>query len=326
MPTLQQAIAWTVAYADVFDFPLNFGEIQRYLWGISAARSDVAAALRPGALWPYSLSHIPAAGDPPAGGYYTLPGRESLVGLRARRERVAAPLWDKAQHWSRRMASLPFVRMVALTGSLAVGNVEPGADIDYLIVTAPGRLWVCRAGVIALTVWAAQRGDILCPNYFVSENALSIRERNPYTAREFAQMVPMRGLDVYRRMCACNAWVRDYLPNAQGVPDLSARVCPGGREPRGRPLPQTFAEAMLRARPGAWLEAWEMRRKLRKFSPQRENHPESGFGPDWCKGHFNDHMTRTMQAFAGRLRQLGADGGWIGEVSPDVSVEEAIAA
>ncbi|MCL5995396.1 MAG: hypothetical protein M1546_04990 [Chloroflexi bacterium] len=319
MPTTQQAVLWTVAYADVFDYPLTLNEVHRYLWGLPATRKDVADILRPGRHRPLGLSHVTGNGDLPRGGYYTLPGREAIAGLRTRRERMAARLWTKAWSYAQWIARLPFVRMVALTGSLAMGNVERNADIDYLIITEPNRLWLCRACVVALTLCAARRGDTICPNYFLSENALALRERNLYTAREFAQMIPLYGLSAYQHMRACNPWVRNYLPNAKGPPDLATRMrTPDARDATlaaGHEVLKSVAEGMLRTPPFGRLEAWEMRRKLRKFNPQREFHPESGFGPDWCKGHFNDHMTRTLDAFSHRLQRLGGEGprAWMAE-------------
>jgi hypothetical protein len=328
MPTLEQAVLWTVAYADVFDYPLTRDEIHWYLWGMPATCQDVEGVLRTGALCPAHLSYVAGGADDVDDGYYTLPGHEGIAALRHRRERIAASLWRKAWTYARMIEQLPFVRMVALTGSLAVGNVEPESDIDYLIVTERGRLWLCRASVIALGLLVARRHDVICPNYFLSENALVFKERNLYTAREFAQMIPLFGLDTHDRIQACNPWVQQYLPNARGLPCLTNKVLaskPANFSFREhRTMVKKAAEVTFRTRPGTWLEQWEMRRKLRKFSRQWENHPESNFGPDCCKGHFNDHMARTLASFAQRLQGItvGRTGSWVGETEASCIEDE----
>jgi len=48
--------------------------------------------------------------------------------------------------------------MVAITGSLAMNNVENNPDIDYLVVTVGGRLWMVRAMVLAAARLAALHG------------------------------------------------------------------------------------------------------------------------------------------------------------------------
>ncbi|HRF97333.1 MAG TPA: hypothetical protein PLZ51_19125, partial [Aggregatilineales bacterium] len=71
-------------------------------------------------------------------------------------------------------------------------------DIDLLIITAPKRLWLCRLLVIGIVKRGIKRDGItLCPNYFVTTNAMTITDRNPFTARELAQMVPLVGFDLY---------------------------------------------------------------------------------------------------------------------------------
>lgn len=287
---LDEAIVQAVTYSDVFSFPLTAVEIHRYLAGVRASFAEVCDALTGSQL---VRDRLTAKGD-----YYALAGRESIVETRLHRALAAEALWPRALAWGRRIAALPFVRMVAVTGALSVNNSETDDDLDYLIVTEPGRLWLCRAFVIALVRLAARRGDVICPNYLLSLRALVVGDRNIYTAREMTQMVPLAGLEVYEEMRRLNGWVDEFLPNAGGLP----RKAPP--EPGPRPWLSRSAEALLRTPVGGRLERWEMGRKLRKLSRQSAasfNPAESDFGPDWCKGHFHSHGTRTISAVDVRL-------------------------
>jgi hypothetical protein len=196
--------------------------------------------------------------------------------------------------------------MVAVTGSLAVNNVEPEADIDYLVVTQNGRLWLCRALVILVVRLAARRGVALCPNYFLAERALDFQTRDLYTARELAQMIPIAGLELYQRMRQLNRWTADFLPNAGGSPQRVLTVAPPSPPVRfGRWL----AQGLLQTAAGAGLERWEMKRKIRKFTRQshatsRNGTIESAFCPDWCKGHFENHGRRILDTFNQKLARL----------------------
>src|SRR5207244_5456203 len=111
-------------------------------------------------------------------GFYTLPGRESLVAVRHRRAAIAARLWPAALAYARVIAGLPFVRMVAVTGSLAWHNVDDGGNIDYLIVTAPDHLWVCRWLTAALNRAARLEGARICPHYVITTRSLTFADRS----------------------------------------------------------------------------------------------------------------------------------------------------
>jgi hypothetical protein len=303
--SLEQAILATLAYADVFDYPLTADEIHWYLWGVRAGRGQVYEALSSTGPLAEATSTVLEEVK-----YYTLPGREALVKVRQRRELASARLWEQAQEYAGWIARMPFVRMVALTGSLAAGNAEDGADIDFLVVTEPGRLWLCRAGILGVVYWAARRGVKLCPNYLITTNALALRDCSPYAARELVQMAPLFGMDTYYQMRAANTWVEAYLPNAWGFSGAarSALLSRSTNRALGKPtLVKRLAEWALRTSPGGWLEGWEMRRKLARFNQQRTAHPESEFGPDWCKGHFDDHERHTNEAFTRRLAGLGLE-------------------
>lgn len=285
---IERAVLHAVAYADIFDYPLTVAEIHRYLVGLQALPGSVEAY----------LEHGPAPVLTRCDGFVVLAGREEIVETRRKRAEVARRLWPRALVYGRAIANLPFVRMVAVTGALAVDNVEHGADIDYLIVTEPGRLWLCRGLVIALVRLGKRRGDVICPNYLISERALVLQERTLYTAHELAQMVPIAGLSIYEQMRRLNAWTNSFLPNAGGPPrHIQERR-------RRRPI-RALTEAALRTPAGGWLERWEMQRKLRKFAGQSAESIETAFCADWCKGHFDGHGQRILRAFADRLRMLG---------------------
>lgn len=275
---LKKAIALSIAYADVFDYPLTAREIHRYC-GLKVSYITLYGEIQ-------DFGFLSRTGD-----YYTLPGRESLVAVRARREEISARLWPHAQNYGRAIANLPFVRMVAVTGSLAVNNAEGRADIDYFIVTDPGHLWTCRALVLTLRRLANTQKLNLCPNYIVTTRALDFNDRNLYVAHELVQMVPINGLDVYTEIRYRNAWVADFLPNADGAPPVFATLKMMASAPRLRPV----FEAMLRTPPGTWVERWEMDRKIQKFSHQQSDSDESFFSADVCKGHDQRHRSHTQK-------------------------------
>lgn len=286
--TLTRAITQTLAYSDIFDYPLTASEIHRYLSGPAVSRAELDDALRSSSL----ERHISQQD-----GFFSLPGREANVQTRQRRMQDAARLWRHAIHYGRMIAGIPFVRMVAVTGELASDNVGPHSDIDYFIVTEPGRLWLCRLLIISIVRRAAPHGLEICPNYLLSEQALEIDDRNLYTAREMAQMVPICGLDVYDRLRQVNGWVDDYLPNAAGPPRLvDATPHDGGRR-RAR------VEMALRTRPAGWAERWEMERKVRKLSAGNSQ-LEASFARDWCKGHVDTHGHRILAAYDERCRAM----------------------
>jgi hypothetical protein len=285
---LDRAIVQAVAYADVFDYPLTADEIHRYLIGIQASRGDIRNALGNGR--PKEVSRN--------GRYFTLVGRESAIETRRARATSAAEYWQRAVRYGRAMSNLPFVRMVAVTGALAMDNVADG-DIDYLVITEPGRLWLCRALIVGLVRVAALKGTELCPNYFLSERAMVLTERNLFTAHEVAQMVPLAGLATYQQLRELNRWTETYLPNAGGAPRRVASVEPQRRRAR------RIVERTLRSRLCTPLEQWEMARKVRKLGLRSNGHQEAAFGPDWCKGHFGDHGLLTLSRYEDRLRALG---------------------
>ncbi|MDZ4720935.1 MAG: hypothetical protein SH847_20955 [Roseiflexaceae bacterium] len=285
------ALLRAVAYADVFDYPLTEAQLWRYLVGVAATPAELCATLQAEHL--NDLVHV-------CNGFVVLAGRANLVEQRQERAVRALLLWKQARFYAARLAQLPFVRMVAVTGALAMDNVAAGADIDYLIVTTPNRLWLCQRLTVLLVRVARLAGHVICPNYLISERALVMQDRSLYTAHELAQMVPLAGMPIYRRMRTLNGWVDQWLPNAILPPQRSTNSASSGRI-------GALVEALLPAGLGTWLEQSEMERTTRRLIGRHGPAAEASFGPDWCKGHFAGHGGRILAAYQQRLVQLGIE-------------------
>jgi hypothetical protein len=290
---LERAILRTLLYSDLFDYPLTPVETAHYLIEQPVTVDEVRACL--------SRSSWLADRAIQLHGYVALRGREALIARRLDRAATSDRLWPRARRFVRVLRVLPFVRMIAITGALAMQNSDAHDDIDVLIVTAPDRVWLTRALSIALVYVGKLCGDTLCPNYVISERALALDRHTLFVAHEFAQMVPVYGLAVYDRMCAANQWILCLLPNAAPSFWIQPEEAVGTFE---RSL-KRLLEKLLSGRLGTSLENWEMRRKVRKFQP-RLGQPDGDalLDRDHVKGHFEDYGGPVMRLYAERAAQL----------------------
>ena len=282
-----RSVFHTLAYADVFDYPLTAAEVYRYLTSSKASLEEVNQILTDDTLFAR------------VGGYFTLHGREAIVETRKRRSGVALRLWAKAARYGQIIAQVPFVRMVAITGSLSMNNTEEGKDVDFMIVTVPGHLWTSRAFSLLVARFAKLEGISLCPNYLVTTHSLELQERSLYVAHELAQMIPLSGMDVYCELRRQNRWTDEFLPNASNAPDLPPGVKPVAK----RSFLQGFLEIVLGFLFGKQLETWEMNRKIRKLTHEQSSSIESYFSADVCKGHIDQHGENIVVAFTSRLQK-----------------------
>jgi hypothetical protein len=198
----------SVLYHDIFDFPLNSAELIK---------------------WEVGKAHCPSFSKDLVEfrkGYYSVIGRKGLRLGRLLRSRTSAAKKKQALKAASALAVLPTIKMVALTGALAMNNAETSSDIDFFIITKAGKVWTSR--LMAL-FWLMFRGfnirrygdknekDKLCLNMWLDEGSLSwpTKDRNIYTAHEIAQILPLVNKDnAYEEFLAQNSWAKEYWPNA----------------------------------------------------------------------------------------------------------------
>ncbi len=303
---LNLAVLETLHYADIFDYVLTRDELARYLIGVQVAFPEIDAALT-------ELVQRGACAVSPEG-FLSLPGRERLTSQRLRLREQARSQKARAHLYARLLGYFPFVRMVALTGGLSMENARDD-DIDLLIVCAPGHLWTVRGIAVALVRLARLAGDHLCPNLLLSENQLAVTDENLYSAHEIVQMIPLYGVDVYRRFRHLNIWVARYLPNAANGYEDETRE---NTSPIGALLKRK-AEQMLNNHLGNAIEEWEMTRKVKKLSAMiPPDADDVEYSSEACRGWVSGHGHRVLAEFESRINQLEASREDVLEYTPTV--------
>lgn len=286
-PTLiQRAVLETLAYSDIFEYPLRLDEIHRYL-PLRATQDEVHTALS-------QTSQVDCRHQ-----LYFLKGCDHTVSIRLERNAASIPTFKLAALFGRILGFIPFVRMVAITGSLAMLNLSKGADMDYMLITQPNRLWIARAFAVTFGRLMRLFGYTICVNLLLSDRALAWPLHDLYSAREMCQMIPITGMDMYRRLRAENTWTESILPNSTLQPvNLKVKI-----DDRESAL-QKLLELALRGNLGDSFERWVMKFQLQHIA-QRGQSEETNFSVDICQGNFHNHRKWAGEFFHQRLTSLG---------------------
>jgi hypothetical protein len=290
MERIEVAILRTILYADVFHFPLNLIEIHRFLIHEEVTSLSKIDDCLQNSVRLQSLLHL-------EDGYYCLKEHQEILAKRQERETHTRALLDSAYRYGRWFAAIPFVRMVTLTGALAVRNpASLQDDFDYMLVTGSGRVWIARLFAVMLVRFVRLLGRELCPNYVLADNQLLQGRQDIFIAHEIAQMRPIYGADLYRLMLQANQWAKLYLPNLEAYEGESLKLFPT----------KGIFEWLLGGRLGDYLEQWEYRRKREKFTPEtRREGSAAQIDKDQAKGHFKDNGHPILEQYHARLREYG---------------------
>ena len=212
MIKLQKAILKTLSYADVFDYPLTLPELHHFLIGQKASINDLEKALT-------EIKEVTQNGR-----FFFLQKRPKIVQIRQKRFGWSQNKLKIAQKVAKYLKLISFIKMVAVTGNLAMSNTEEKDDIDLLIVTSQNRLWLTRLLTVFLVELAANRRhpkdqeveDKICLNMFLAENYLQIpkKEQNLFSAHEvFQAKLLWERKRTHQKFLKANQWAQKYLPN-----------------------------------------------------------------------------------------------------------------
>jgi hypothetical protein len=248
----EAAILRTVLYSALFEYPLTLDELRRTL--LQSAQSE-AEILRT-----YRASHLLQSSIDFQDGVFFPRGRSGWIEQRRRREIRSLAFLRRHERLLRVVAALPFVRLVALSGSLAVLNADRRADLDLFVITRGRRAWLTTVMVVMLTKLIGRR-RIVCLNFVMSDERLSVEQSDLFTANQIIQLRPVAGHDAYRAFLRANPFVQRFYPNFDAdslEPPLTVELAPSiERLKRGverlADAPSVWLDSLSRAVYGRYL-------------------------------------------------------------------------
>jgi len=227
MTPLRNSILATIIYYDVFNFPLTFAEIYKYLinpnrliLNHAVVLSDINFGATEVLIELDSMVKAGVIGH--KNGFYFLPGKEHLYKARIEKDKLAMRKWKKFLSIAKYLQLSPYLRAVFVSGSLAVNNPEPKSDFDVFIILKSGRLYAGRFFLwLISSLLGVRRGrfdlvapDKLCFNHYITDDNLEISYRSLYVAQTIVNMKPVfvRG-EVINKFSSSNKWVNSYCYN-----------------------------------------------------------------------------------------------------------------
>ncbi len=200
----ESSVLKILLYFDIFQHPLRAEEIAAYSEYGQEGITDIQAALNK-----LCSNELIKCHD----SFYFIHSDAASVQRRMEGENHAQKALKKAKWFSGIIARFPFVRGICLSGSISKNYMDANADIDYFVITSAGRMWLARTLLVLFKkIFLLNSKKYFCVNYFVTEESLSIPNKNIFTATELAFLIPTYGQEQYRNLMRSNNWYRNYYP------------------------------------------------------------------------------------------------------------------
>jgi hypothetical protein len=222
MNSLEKNIISTVVYYDILDYPLTSFEIWKYLIENNKAAEDrnekydledVIEELEKSQKLKFHLDEYR--------GFYFSKGRKELVEQRTERNKISERKFKIVENATRLLRFVPFVRMVAVTGRMAMKNANKNSDLDFLIVLKQGKIFTGRILVtllihlLGIRRYGSKIKDRICLNYFIADEFLDISFKDLFASSEYSFIIPVFGWETFRKFQKKNLWIKDYRKNFQ---------------------------------------------------------------------------------------------------------------
>lgn len=155
-------------------------------------------------------------------GYYSTELSKKKIDDRKAGNKLCESWVQKAYRRAKFIAQFPFVRGVYISGSMSKGFMSSDGDVDFFLITEPGRLWLSRTILIAFKkLFLLNSRKFFCMNYFIDTDHLEIEEKNVFTAVELSTLIPVCDMGYHDRFGKLNGWIDKEFKGARLRPALN---------------------------------------------------------------------------------------------------------
>jgi predicted nucleotidyltransferase len=195
----------TLAYFDMFNYPLTQAEVYLFLGNkikFELFNDALICLFNEGIIHRFDK-------------FYTLSTDDLIASRRIEGNKKAAKLIKVAEKVGNLLIKFPYVRGIAISGSLSKNFADAGSDIDLFIITEKNRLWIARTLMHCFKklTFLVNKEHLFCMNYYIDMQQLEIPEKNIYTAIEVCTLIPLQGDITFKEFYAANTWTSEFLPN-----------------------------------------------------------------------------------------------------------------
>lgn len=214
MVSTRKNILATIAYYDVLEYPLTFFEVRKYLLNYHnfSEKGEVSIFEVQQKLTELANSGFVGSYK----GFFFLLGKKHLVDERIFREKISIIKLKRMRRLIALLRYIPFVRMIAATGSLSFRHGTRGSDWDMLVVLEEKALFTGRFLLTAFLQVIGKRrhgkkiADRACLNYFTGSESLTVRLQDWYSSHEYQVMVPFFQTFSQDAFYRSNGWMTDF--------------------------------------------------------------------------------------------------------------------
>jgi hypothetical protein len=287
------AIARSVLYASLFDYPLTLAQLRQTLIETAMTPTQILLTYR------RSEALRTAVGD--RDGFFFPADRADLIDERRRREARSRRFLRRHRRLLAVICALPFVRMVALSGSVAHLNLDGDGDLDLFIVTRGRHVWSITVAVVVIAKLLRRRRTV-CANFVISDERLRLEQHDLFTASQVVHLKPVIGRDVFLQFIASNPFIHEHYPNFHPS-DPPLVHLPARRTIEGT---KRVFEWLL-AVPSAAVEALTRRAYRAYLTRQASSWTSPGqvrLEDDYLKLHTRSHRQSVMERFEEAVLKL----------------------